>query len=363
MTPFRAGTREFMQSKGVTAYANVPRDFVLRAMASDQCLDARLRHAMILWSWCGPEASEAVVRKKPDGFIVRNPDGKPIPAQFKDLVELLGLAPGMKGHVSRIAQGMVMQGLLRMEGKTMHLVYCPAAFDTGSPVASTGNWSIAGVVVSTGNLPVDPEARAAAIRFLEVASTLWKNDLRDVKTRNRELLRQGLAEHGIGIGVKSKKSSREEKSAAAPFPAPEPLYKETPSSSSSVSSEPTTTKGTANVNLTPPRTDAVTVLGTMGGYGLGDLKAVEDVLKEIAAIAPDADVSDVCRFVHEKAPLTLRKGKGTAYLCAAVRNAFTGHWRIAATPIDAPTDEEIARALADREELEKAFAAEMNKPL
>jgi hypothetical protein len=132
---------------------------------------------------------------------------------------------------------------------------------------------------------------------------------------------------------------------ADPFPAPEPLYEETKSSSSSVSSEPTTTKGTANEKVsTPPDPDAVIVFASMREYKLGDLKAAENLLKEIAEIAPDADVPDVCRVIHEKAPLTLRKGKGTAYLCASVRNAFTGDWRVMTANESPPGDSDEDRA-------------------
>lgn len=161
--------------------------------------------------------------------------------------------------------------------------------------------------------------------------------------------------------IRKKGTERNIKADAVPFPAPEPLYVET-ISSSSVSSEPTTTKVPAYIKVTTPQADAGAILLEMAEYNLGDMDAAGKLIKDVHAIAPDATTADICRVIHEKAPLTLRNGKGTGYLCASVRNAFTGPWRAPAPAVSAETltDEEIARA---KELTDQAFAAEMSKPL
>src|SRR4249919_2325000 len=85
-------------------WAKIRREVVIHRMATAESLDDRLYWAVILWSWCGPEYSRTVVLKDARGYIRRDNAEKPIPAKLKDLRELLGLAPGMKGHVSRAIQ-------------------------------------------------------------------------------------------------------------------------------------------------------------------------------------------------------------------------------------------------------------------
>jgi hypothetical protein len=233
MSDHKFGSKEFLRENSIAAWANVPREVVLRAMAPDQCLDSRLRHAMILWSWCGPEGSETVVRKDEDGFIVPGKANAPVPAQLKDLGELLGLAPGMKGHITRVAQGMVAQGLLRFEGQVMRLAFKPPTFDQSQlPSMATGAiWNIAGLVITRDDLPADPVAMHEAIQFLDSCHARWKEERNQVNARNRELTRTGIFERGISI-EKSKKSLRVEENNKQTFspvptavtqPAPEPV--------------------------------------------------------------------------------------------------------------------------------------------
>jgi hypothetical protein len=204
-------------------WAKVPRQVVLHRMATAECLDSRLFWAMILWSWCGPEISDAVVLKDNKGFIRRDGDDKPIPATLKDLRELLGLAPNAKGHVSEAAARLVTCGAVRLGEAILHRrggprvmypIRDPTTNGQQEKVPDTGNlsdgWYVAGIVVSTGNLPADPAARQTAVLWLEDLNTRWNSALKKLRTEYREEAIQGFSAHGILIGKKQK--SREAKS-------------------------------------------------------------------------------------------------------------------------------------------------------
>jgi hypothetical protein len=159
---------------------------------------------------------------------------------------LLQLAPGMKGEFSRQLRSLIQQRFLSFDGESYYLEPDPPPYDPQNDpnaVASTRNWHVAGLVASTRNLPSDPVARAEAESWLNDLSTHWKNDHKEVKTRYRELLRQGCSDRGIIIVFKELKE-REETAAAAlsesqpaaagslpPDPDPEPLPEPTPQSS------------------------------------------------------------------------------------------------------------------------------------
>src|SRR5436305_11480419 len=85
-------------------WARVPRAVVLHRIATAECLDDRLLWAIILWSWCGPQISKAVVLKDDKGFIRLDQDGNPIPATLSDIRQLLRLPSGMRAHVTRSIQ-------------------------------------------------------------------------------------------------------------------------------------------------------------------------------------------------------------------------------------------------------------------
>lgn len=147
------------------------------------------------------------------------------------------------------------------------------------------------------------------------------------------------------------------------FPAPEHLSKPSASSSSIFSETPTTTTApVAEIKTLTPRTpepppppaaepdEPGQVLAAMLEHELGDLAAAGDVLRDVRAIAPDATAEDVCRIVHQKAPLVRRKGKDTGYLLTCVRNAFTGDWRERKPPghaVNSHSAEELDRIRSD----------------
>jgi hypothetical protein len=202
-------------------WAKVPREVILRAMAPDQCLDSRLRHAMILWSWCGPEVWEAepdmVVRKNGRGFLEFDKAGQPIPATLRDLIELLDLAPGMKGHISRTRECLIAQNLVRAEGRVMYLVPRPARFDPKNSeklVALQGNfqgWNFGKVAVQGNQLPADPVARASALQWLEEQHANFKNERNALNAKYADLLcTQGP---GRGILIEEKRVESREKNA------------------------------------------------------------------------------------------------------------------------------------------------------
>lgn len=210
------GSKRYLDDAGIKAWATVPREVLLREMAPDKCLDTRLKAAMVLWSWCGPEASETVVVKNEDGWIVRDSDGKPVPATFKTLMGLLDVPPNMKASISRTAQALVQQGFLRFVARgALVLILKPAQF-VASVAGTSGQatWNIGNRVVSTEDLPDDPVARTRAIAFLENLSTSYNERLKQLRTDTHRLLEQAAPDLGILI-EKSKKSLREEKRAAA----------------------------------------------------------------------------------------------------------------------------------------------------
>jgi len=198
----------------------VPRTVVLHRMETTDCLDSRLFWAMILWSWCGPDVSELVSLKDERGFLRKDRNGKPIPATQNDLRKLLGLAPGMKGAISRAVERLAENGSIRFGdslrggGKIIYPERSPTTPEQPSKVANTSNlsrWNLAGVVVHIGDLPVDEVARTAAISWLNDVSTRWRTGLKVLKTSIKEEAVLGFAEHGIIIDKKLK-SLREEPS-------------------------------------------------------------------------------------------------------------------------------------------------------
>lgn len=96
-------------------FAVIPRAVVLHRMENADCLDSRLFWAIILWSWCGVEVSPdgSVILKDQEGWISKDTKGNPQPAKQDDLRELLGLAAGMKGAVSRAIARLAEVGSIR----------------------------------------------------------------------------------------------------------------------------------------------------------------------------------------------------------------------------------------------------------
>ena len=93
-------------------------------------------------------------------------------------------------------------------------------------VLSTENWHVAGLVLSTENLPPDSEERTQAQKWAADLSTRWKTALSDLKTQFRKEARKGSLENRILIRQKAKVKSRHAEPACPPEPefatAPEP---------------------------------------------------------------------------------------------------------------------------------------------
>jgi len=203
----------------VTHFAKVSRQVVLRRMAPDQCFSSRVFWALVLWSWCGPDTSQdgAVVQKNPKGYFPRDEKNQPIyiPAQQKDILQLLKLNQGLKGKLSKTITRLIESGqVLTDEAGRMYVHADPPAFEEADSVACTGNWKIADHTVRREDLPSDPVACTEAIRWLNELSTAWKSELNSLRIGYRKSLVQGLFERGIIID-KKRQISREEPSSSA----------------------------------------------------------------------------------------------------------------------------------------------------
>jgi hypothetical protein len=238
---------------GIKHWAKVPRQVVLHRMETSDCLDSRLFWAIILWSWCGPETTDGcVVRKDHQGFIVSDPrTGKPIPATLKDLRELLGLAPGMKGPVSRSAARLEEVGSIRwgeripgtQRAQMLYAVQEPPASEGQFEVAGPGNlnqdkkvwnighfscgpsnlnqdkkvWNIGHFSCGPSNLPSDPELRARAISWLDQTSSAWRTERNALRARYREMCAQAISD-GLILIDKKQRSRRVETSSSEAVP-------------------------------------------------------------------------------------------------------------------------------------------------
>lgn len=198
-------------------YALVPRRVVLNRMQTADCLESRVHWAIILCSWCGPKSSPdgAVVVRDRRGFIQKDADGKPQPAKAQDLLKVLGLAPEMKGNMSRAIARLKMKGVIRFERKVMYACASPPVLETDGEVATVTTkschrnnfWSIASVTITAEQLPSDPLQRSATVEWLNTFQNEHRRKLLVVNTTDRELLRAGLAERGI-LTVLEKKNIR-----------------------------------------------------------------------------------------------------------------------------------------------------------
>jgi hypothetical protein len=131
----------------------------------------------------------------------------PIPGTLKDLREILGLPEGMKGHVSEAAAQLVANhsiGLgkqLRGGGAVIYPEQDPTTFEEASKVPGTGNlkqsWNIGRFPVPGTLLPADPEARQAAIQWLNTLNGEWNADLKTLRAKYRNEVIAGLKERGM----------------------------------------------------------------------------------------------------------------------------------------------------------------------
>ena len=207
-------------------FAVIPRAVVLHRMENADCLDSRLFWAIILWSWCGVEVSPdgSVILKDQEGWISKDTKGNPQPAKQDDLRELLGLAAGMKGAVSRAIARLAEVGSIRFGNtipgghgaKVMYPVQEPPLQSSKSelPVQATLVWHIGTRVVSTDNFKHLDEVACTELKAeLDDASTQWLSDLKTARTKADQMLVQVLSRRGIIIEKSLK--SRVVKSAAA----------------------------------------------------------------------------------------------------------------------------------------------------
>ena len=203
MDDLPVGSQPFLAARGITAWANVPRERVMRNMERDKCLEMRFQSALVLWSWCGPQPCEQVVKKNNYGRIERNGAGLPVIAKLRDIAELLGVH---KATISKMVKLLVSRNELRYEDRrTLVLVFKPLLVDkTAKAPSADRSWNIANTVVKSDILPPEPTARAELTMFLDNCSTGWKHQLNDVRTNYRKLLIQGLSERGISIEKKRK---------------------------------------------------------------------------------------------------------------------------------------------------------------
>jgi len=199
-------------------------------MEMSECLDSRLFWAIILWSWCGVEVSPdgSVVLKDEDGWIRKDAKDRPIPAKQDDLRELLGLAPGMKGAVSRAIARLVEVGSIRFGNtipggrgaKVMYPIQEPPTksandgLSTGNSENAQGPWYVAHIKIELGDLPEDPVARTEAIQWIQSLGTGFNSELKVLRTSYAEAYVQGAPERGIIIEKSLK--SREVKSSSSP---------------------------------------------------------------------------------------------------------------------------------------------------
>ncbi len=203
-------------------WAKVPRRVVVHRMETADCFESRVFWAIILWSWCGPEASEACVIKNERGFIQRDSAGNSMPARPLDLLRLLGLAPTMKGNLSRVIRRLKEKGSIRFEGKILYPVQEPPPPEDTQKVVESDNFSFAGVVVRLNNFPTDPAERAETIQWIIELRSDYNRDVKTVKSGYRTLLRQGLLERGILTVLEEKKSREEDGQSVGPLQEPEP---------------------------------------------------------------------------------------------------------------------------------------------
>ena len=224
-------------------------------MATATCLDDRLFWGIILWSWCGPERSEGVVLKDARGFIRRDNQEQPIPAKLRDLRELLGLAPNMKGNVSRAIERLVQRNSIHFDKGVLYPDQEPSPRAPPTAVVSTDNFCVGTRRISTNNLPTDPVARSKAVQWLQTTRTAWNTDLKTLRTLYNQLLEQAAPELGIIIVLKKKKRRvEEEKSSTPATPVPPPLFIEKITASSSVEEKNDDDRPSANPNQGKPAT-------------------------------------------------------------------------------------------------------------
>ena len=282
-------------------FAIIPRAVVLHRMETADCLDSRLFWAIILWSWCGVEVSAdgSVVLKDEEGWIRKDAKGNPLFAKQDDLRELLGLAAGMKGHVSRAIARLAEVGSIRFGNtipgghgaKVMYPVQEPPLQSSRSelPVQATLVWHIGTRVVSTDNFKhLDKLACAELKTELDDASTQWLSDLKAARTKADRLVVQALSRRGILI--EKSLNSRKEKAAAAAVPEVQVLASPKPPSDQQQQSESP---------IPIPTGETTQVQEVLLTYGPCDLDSARRLIQRCRDKVPDATTDEIAQKIFE----------------------------------------------------------------
>jgi len=294
-------------------------------MAADQPLINRVYYACVLWSVCGPVSSDRVVKKDRSGFIERS-GGEPILATQKDIRELLELPESSKGNISRTIRLLNQQGFLTFDGEAYYLEADPMAYDDrteGEDGCNTATWNIAGVVVSTDNLPADPDARIAAENALQELNTGYNKWLKQGRTDYRQMLVQVCKDHGIIIGFKKTEKREETATAGVAVNGSEPQ----PAAAAVLSLPDPTPEPPALAPPVEPTTDEVAAVRTaLAPFGPADFETAERLIVRCRQKCPDATAPEVAQMISEKSPSITRNTQNpVALLMKIVPPAFEGY--------------------------------------
>jgi Helix-turn-helix domain len=315
--------------------ARVPRKVVLHRMETAECLEDRVFWAIILWSWCGPQVSDRVVIKDRRGYIQKDGAGNPVLARFQDLLDLLGLAPMMKGSLSRAIQRLVAKNSIRYESRILYPVKEPSSPAPNPKSCAYDNFNIAGIVVSTATFPTDEVARTELLKDVSRCSTEWRTELKALKYKHQAAVVQVFSRYGIIIGLEEKKR-RGETATAAPPPVEEPAAAATPPP------EPP-----PEPRVPEPTTDEVAqVRNTLAEFGTADFKTAELVITRSRKECPDATAGEVAQKISEMGRGLGRNVRNPiAVLVSSVPAAFRGYRR------DVDWEETAKRKVAEQEKL------------
>lgn len=194
------------------AYARMSRKAILHRIATAECLEDRVYWAIILLSWCGPGVSDYAVVKDHRGFIQRDSAGLPVLATLRDIATALGLAPGMRGHISRSIASLSDKGAIQKIDGKLYPLKDPSVANTGNgALPCTGNGSlprtvtrnVAGYVLPESYIPTDPALLQGFLEWTTQCQEKWRTELKTIKYGNQEEYVQGLSRFGIIIDRKA----------------------------------------------------------------------------------------------------------------------------------------------------------------
>jgi hypothetical protein len=226
--------------QGKEYYANVPREVILHRLNVAHSLEERLYWAIVLLSWCGPGTCDYAALKTDDGYLMRrSTSDAPTPAKARDLMKQLRMAPWQESKVSRVLQVLERQGSIeRSDGKIRPVRRPEATAADSESTPPERKFHIAGMTVrldefqaldesktcstckfsEPGDEPetcstdkfspleateklvstdkfrsLVPAEREALEKSLEDLSTQWRNDLKALKYKYKDLLVQRIS--------------------------------------------------------------------------------------------------------------------------------------------------------------------------